>query len=300
MELQYNNNDNHYKKILDILKLEFNMSDRLILKLKRNNNIYLNGNNAYVWSPISDGDNITILLDFEEDNSNIVSTPMNLNILFEDESLLIVNKPSSMPVHPSCSHYLDSLSNGIKYYFDSINFKKKIRPINRLDKDTSGIVLFAKNEYIQECLVKQMKSKEFIKEYIAILNGVLSTQKGIINAPISRKEGSIIERTISPNGDVAITHYEVIGTINNMSLVKFILETGRTHQIRVHSSFIGHPIIGDTLYGTSSNIIDRQALHAYKVSFIHPITKKQISITANLPDDIRNIVELKNDLLLSI
>ena len=145
-----------------------------------------------------------------------------------------------------------------------------------------------------------MKSKEFIKEYIAILNGVLSTQKGIINAPISRKEGSIIERTISPNGDVAITHYEVIGTINNMSLVKFILETGRTHQIRVHSSFIGHPIIGDTLYGTSSNIIDRQALHAYKVSFIHPITKKQISITANLPDDIRNIVELKNDLLLSI
>lgn len=290
MKLEYKNININYKKILDVLKLEFNMSDRLILKLKRASQIYLNGVISYSWNPISVGDIITVIIDFEEDNSNIVPTPINLDILYEDDCLLIVNKPPHMPVHPSHLHYSDSLSNAIKYYFNSIGFNKKIRPINRLDKDTSGIVLFAKNEYIQEYLVKQMKSKIFIKEYIAILNGILTPKQGTISAPIARKENSIIEREVSQNGDIAITHYEVIKVVNNLSIVKFVLETGRTHQIRVHSKFVGHPIVGDTLYGTSSELIDRQALHAYKVSFIHPITKKQISITTDLPSDIYNII----------
>ena len=285
----FTNNNSNYKKVLDVLKLEFDMSDRLILKLKRASKIYLNGVIAYVWTPIGTRDIIKVLIDFEEDNSNIVPLPMDLDILYEDECLLIVNKPASMPVHPSCLHYSDSLSNGIKYYFDSIGFNKKIRPINRLDKDTSGIVLFAKNEYIQECLVKQMKSKTFVKEYIAVLDGILDNNIGTIHAPIARKENSIIEREVSENGDDAITHYEVIKTTNNMSVVKFTLETGRTHQIRVHSSYIGHAILGDTLYGKSSDLINRQALHAYKVSFIHPITQKQISITTDLPHDIYSI-----------
>lgn len=290
MNLVYINNNDNYKKILDVLKLEFNMSDRLILKLKRNNKIYLNENIAYTWSPISIGDKICILIDFEENSSNIVPTPIILDILYEDNAFLIVNKPPFMPVHPSALHYTDSLSNGIKHYFNSIGLNKKIRPINRLDKDTSGIVIFAKNEYIQECLVKQMKLKTFVKEYLAVLDGILSENKGTICAPISRKENSIIEREISENGDNAITHFEVLKTYNNMSLVKFVLETGRTHQIRVHSKFIGHPIIGDTLYGTASPLINRQALHAYKVSFIHPITKKQISITTDLPQDISLLI----------
>lgn len=290
MNLEYKNINNNYNKILDVLKLEFHMSDRLILKLKRTNKIYLNGVTAYIWTPIFIGDNIKISLDFIEDNSNIVPTPMILNILYEDDTLLIVNKPASTPVHPSCLHYSDSLSNGVKYYFDSIGLNKKIRPINRLDKDTSGIVLFAKNEYIQECLIKQMKSKTFIKSYIAILDGNLERNKGTISAPIARKKNSIIEREVSENGETAVTHYEVIKANHNLSLVKFTLETGRTHQIRVHSSYIGHPIIGDTLYGTSSNLISRQALHAYKISFIHPITKEQICITADLPSDISNII----------
>ena len=162
---------------------------------------------------------------------------------------------------------------------------KRIRPVNRLDRDTTGVVLFAKNEYIQECLIKQMANNTFYKEYIAILDGKLENQKGIINAPISRKDGSIIERCIDENGSKAISHYELIDTKNNLSLVKFILETGRTHQIRLHSKHIGHPIIGDTLYGNESSLITRQALHCYKISFIHPISKNKLELVAPIPQD---------------
>jgi len=171
---------------------------------------------------------------------------------------------------------------------------RKIRPVNRLDKDTTGIVLFAKNEYIQECLIKQMINKSFYKEYVAILNGILENQKGIINAPIARKDGSIIERCINPNGSKALSHYEVIDVKNDLSLVKFILETGRTHQIRLHSKYIGHPIIADTLYGHESNLISRQALHCHKISFIHPITKNKIEFVSPIPKDMKKAINLKN------
>ena len=182
-------------------------------------------------------------------------------------------------------HYDDSLSNGIRYYFDKIGLKKKIRPVNRLDKDTSGLVVFAKCEYIQEELKNQMTTDDFKKEYTTIVEGILDNKKGIINSPISRKEGSIIERCINKNGQSAITHYEVIKEKNNLSLVKFTLETGRTHQIRLHSKYIGHPIIGDTLYGKESNLISRQALHCFKLGFIHPITKKETEIVSEVPND---------------
>lgn len=162
---------------------------------------------------------------------------------------------------------------------------KKIRPVNRLDRDTTGIVIFAKNEYIQECLIKQMNLGTFYKEYLAILEGILDKTRGTIDAPISRKDGSIIERCINENGAKAISHYEVINTKNNLSLVKFVLETGRTHQIRLHSKYINHPIIGDTLYGHESLLISRQALHCHKISFVHPITKKEVELTSPLPKD---------------
>ena len=167
---------------------------------------------------------------------------------------------------------------------------RKIRPVNRLDRDTTGIVLFAKNEYIQESLIKQMANKSFYKEYIAILVGTLENNKGIIDAPIARKDGSIIERCIDENGSKSISHYEVIDTKNNLSLVKFILETGRTHQIRLHSKYLGHSIIGDTLYGNESNLISRQALHCHKISFIHPITKNKLDLVAPMPEDMKRAI----------
>ena len=215
---------------------------------------------------------------------------MNLDIIYEDDSYIVINKPAGIPVHPSMLHYENSLSNGVKFYFDSIGLKKKIRPVNRLDKDTSGIVIFAKNEYIQENLIKQMKKKIFYKEYIAICDGIFKNPSGTINAPIARKENSIIERCVHPNGESSITHYNVLKEGFDYSIVHFHIETGRTHQIRVHSSYIGHPIIGDTLYGSKSTKISRQALHALKLEFIHPINNNKVCYIAPIPEDINKLL----------
>ena len=290
MKLAYVNSSK-YSNVKEVLKAEFSMSDRLLLKLKKLDKIYLNGNVTSVNHPVLENDLIECYLDYEEDNSNIVPTEMPLNIIYEDEAYIVVNKPAGIPVHPSMDHYADSLSNGIAFYFNQIGLKKKIRPVNRLDKDTSGIVIFAKNEYIQECLVRQMKSKEFIKKYIAVVNGNLDNLEGTINAPIARKEGSIIERCVSETGDIAITHYKVLKRKTDFDIVECILETGRTHQIRVHFAYLGHSLLGDTLYGKSSNLINRQALHAYEVEFIHPLSKQKVKYVANVPEDLNKLME---------
>lgn len=284
-------NSSKYSNVKEVLKAEFSMSDRLLLKLKKLDKIYLNGNVTSVNHPVLENDLIECYLDYEEDNSNIIPTEMPLNIIYEDEAYIVVNKPAGIPVHPSMDHYTDSLSNGIAFYFNQIGLKKKIRPVNRLDKDTSGIVIFAKNEYIQECLVRQMKSKEFIKRYIAVVNGNLDNLEGTINAPITRKEGSIIERYVSETGDIAITHYKVLKRKTDFDIVECILETGRTHQIRVHFAYLGHSLLSDTLYGTSSSLINRQALHAYKVEFTHPLSKKKVKYIATVPEDLNKLTE---------
>lgn len=288
------NNDDNFSNLKELLKVYFYISDRLLLRLKKNNKILVNGNVANVNRALSFNDLVEVLLDFEEDNSNIIPVKMDLNILYEDDALLIVNKPAGIPVHPSMDHFTDSLSNGIRYYFDSINLKKKIRPVNRLDRNTSGIVIFAKNEYIQECLVRQMKSDTFEKEYIAICEGKFEREEGIINAPIARKENSIIERCVNENGDIAVTEYKVLkyDKTNNYSIVKCNLKTGRTHQIRVHLSYIRHPILGDTLYGNPSNLIHRQALHSYRVKFIHPISREEVTFIAELPSDMQFLAKV--------
>ena len=276
-----------FTSLKELLKSYFKISDRLLVKLKRNDKILLNNNICNINSRLSLGDIIEVNLDFEEDNSNIVPQEMNLNIIYEDDAYLIVNKSPGLPIHPSMDHFTDSLSNGIKYYFDLIGLKRKIRPVNRLDKNTSGLVIFAKNEYIQECLVKQMKNNIFYKEYIAICEGKFEKKAGIINKPIARKENSIIERCVSEVGDNAITEYEVIqyNEKENYSIIKCILRTGRTHQIRVHMSHIGQLILGDTVYGNTSELINRQALHSFKAKFVHPLLQVPVSYTAKIPSD---------------
>lgn len=291
MNLSYQiDKDEHYDNVLHVLKEQFLLSDRLITKLKKANKIYLNSLPTYTKKSVTVGDTVSVLIDFEEDNSNIVASNIPLNIIYEDDYLLVLNKPANIAIHPSILHFDNSLSNGVKFYFDKLGLKKKIRIVNRLDRNTSGIVILAKNEYIQECLIKQMKTNEFKKEYLAIAKGILESKSGTLNFPIARKEGSIIERTVSSDGDSAITHYDVVKEFNNLSLVHIVLETGRTHQIRVHFSHIGHPILGDTLYGSPSELINRQALYSYKLTFIHPVTKKELILESSLPNDIKNII----------
>ena len=291
MELRYIVKDNsQYKNINQILEKKFDFSTRLLAKLIKNKQILLNGFSVDTRNEISINDEIIVKLDLEEDNSNIVPTKMNIEIIYEDEWFLVINKPAGIAIHPSRMHYTDSLSNGIRYYFDKIGLKKKVRPVNRLDFDTSGIVIFAKCEYIQECFIKQMNNKTFKKEYLAIVDGILENKKGSISFPIARKEGSIIERCVSDIGQPSVTHYEVLSTFENYSLVKCYLETGRTHQIRVHFAAISHPLIGDTLYGNPSDLISRQALHSYKISCIHPIFNKKVEFICDIPLDMKKLI----------
>lgn len=265
------------KTINEIIRNEFNLSSRLFYKLIHNREIYLNSSPVDTRQIAKIGDIIIIDLNYDEDNSNIMSLKMKLNIIYEDDALLILNKPAGIAVHPSILHYDNSLANGVRYYFDSINLKKKIRPVNRLDFDTSGLIIFAKNEYVQENLIRQMQNNTFHKEYLCLAEGIFENSKGTINASIDRKPNSIIERCVNPDGKTAVTHYEVLKSFDNYSLVKCMLETGRTHQIRVHLAYIGHPLLGDSLYGHPSDIINRQALHSYKISFLHPISNKEVN-----------------------
>lgn len=293
MKLRYININTEYKTIKDVVKNEFNISHRLTTKIKFDNKILLNDLPCSINDSININDEIVIDLDYEEDNTNIVSLNFPLDILYEDDWFLIVNKPPKIAVHPSSQHFSTSLSSAVKFYFDSINLKKKIRIVNRLDMDTSGVVIFAKNEYIQECLIKQMQENIFSKEYISVIDGILKCKEGTINEPIARKEFSIIERCVSINGDPSITHYKVLEEHDTFSIVHFKLETGRTHQIRVHSSYIGHPILGDTLYGSESNLVNRQALHSFRVKFIHPVFHNTLNILAPIPEDIANLISDK-------
>ena len=286
MEINYEIKNNT-QTINSTLQNELKISSRLLYKLIKLNKIELNHKPCDTRKTGSFGDTITINFDYEEDNSNIIPTKMNLNIIFEDDWLLVVNKPAGIAIHPSVLHYSDSLCNGIKFYFDKIGLKKKIRPVNRLDLNTSGLVVFAKCEYIQECLINQMKNNQFKKEYLAVCNGFFDKKSDTINLPIARKENSIIERCISENGQTAITHYEVLKEFDNYSLVKCSLETGRTHQIRVHMSAIGHPLLGDSLYGSISDLINRQALHCYNLQFIHPVDNNDLNFFGDLPNDFK-------------
>lgn len=278
-----------------VLKNRLHISDRLYRKIKNSNDklnrILINNNPVELYEKIKKDDILTVDLDFIENNDNIISNgDVLIDILYEDDWFIILNKQAGIPIHPSINHYENSLSNGLKYYYEQNNIHKKIRPVNRLDKNTSGVVLFAKSEYVQEQIIYQMNKNSFIKEYLALVDGKL-IGSGVINKPIARKLPSIMERCISDDGQQAITEYEVLKNYNDKyTLIRCKLLTGRTHQIRVHMKSIGHPVLGDTLYGNESPLINRQALHAYKVSFVHPINNKTLEICAEIPSDMFELI----------
>lgn len=277
--------------IKDIIVREFDVSSRLLRKLKLNKRIFCNGKEAWVNGMAKVGDEIAINIAFCESAENIKSEEGKIDILYEDDSLLVINKSGNMVVHPTCLHQSGTLANFVKHYLDSKNEQIKLHFVNRLDRETSGVIVLSKNEYTQDILTKQMQSGIFTKEYVAIVYGIIEDDFGTIDMPIKREPDSIMTRMVASDGDRAVTHFKVLKRMNDMTVIQLKLETGRTHQIRVHCKAIGHPILGDGLYSDrETDLISRQALHSYKTCFIHPITNKRLEIIAKLPDDMEKII----------
>jgi len=281
------------KTVEIILKYKLNLSSRLIKKLKYLDRIHCNSSPVHVNHIVKDGDIIDVLIDVEEEETDIEPEELPISIIYEDNGLIVLNKQAGIVVHPTAYHRSGTIANALAYHFKNRREQRKIRPVSRLDKDTTGIIIFAKNQYIQEQLIQQMSSKTFIKEYIGVVSGIVQDKTGTIDLPIDRKPGSIMERHISSSGLRAVTHYEVLEYLNDATCLRFYLETGRTHQIRVHCKAIGHPLIGDTLYSDRPSVlIDRQALHSSRVSFMHPVTQTQIQLSAPIPQDMEKLLEI--------
>ncbi|MCX7746665.1 MAG: RluA family pseudouridine synthase [Clostridia bacterium] len=281
------------RAVKSILKTKLNLSERLIKKLKNEHKILCNNVPVYVNKPTSVGDLIEVLIDFVEECDDIIPEDIEIDILHEDDSLIIINKAPHIVVHPTFGHPSGTIANAIMFHLLEKGICKKVRPVSRLDRDTSGIIIFAKNQFVQEMLIRQMKSKTFIKEYLGIVQGVVQPLQGTIDLPIERKPGSIMLRHVAPTGAPSVTHYEVVEHYQDASYLKFSLETGRTHQIRVHCQAIGHPLIGDTLYSPSGSVfIGRQALHSQSVAFYHPFTSEKMVFTAPIPDDMQNLLKI--------
>ncbi len=263
-----------------LLKKHLKLSSRLITKLKNCGGIILNNEVVTVRKIVSVGDILTVKMP-EGNSQNVVPVDLPLDILYEDEDILIVNKPKDMPVHPSMNNYKNTLGNAVMYYYKDIPFV--YRPVNRLDRDTTGIVIVAKTPQASHDLSRQMQEGNFKKEYLALISGCPEDEYGIIDAPIKREQESIIKRCVAPDGQNAITEYVIIDKGENCSVAHIKLHTGRTHQIRVHFAHIGHPLMYDYLYGTEE-VGKTFCLHCYKLTFFHPTTKERVCIIANPPD----------------
>lgn len=271
------------KTVKDILTEKLKFSGRLSRKLERTGKILLNGKAVKLNKSIFAGDELSIEFDEEEDRYAAVDIP--INIIYEDDDLLVVDKPPHIVVHPTKSHQDNTIANGIAYYYKKNDIKRKVRFVNRLDMDTSGIVIIAKNPYAHNQLAAQMKSNKVEKYYYAVVEGLLKEDEGVIDAPIARLNPEDIIRVVHPSGKECVTEFKKEETFKNMTLLRLKLVTGRTHQIRVHLKYIGHPLIGDSLYGEKSLLIDRQALHCYEMRFKHPLTNEDMIITCPLPED---------------
>ncbi len=277
--------------LLSFLK-DKHYSSQIITHLKRTENgIMLNEEWGRVRDILHTGDTLTINLIEIESSQKIIPTKLPLDIVYEDEDILVINKPSDMPIHPSQGNYDNTLANAVAYYYKQKGEVFTYRCINRLDRDTTGLLIIAKNMYSASLLSDMVAAREIHREYLAIATGE-TPESGIITAPIARVDGSTIERGVDEeHGDYACTHYKRIACKNGYSLVSLKLETGRTHQIRVHMKHIGHPLPGDFLYNPDYSVIERQALHSHKLSFKHPISGQVLEFVADLPEDIKKIIE---------
>lgn len=281
-------------KIREYLKTELGLSTRLIRSASLDKRIFVNGEVVKMNRILNPGEIIKIDL-AKDESQDIAPEKMDIDIVYEDEDILVVNKKPFMVVHPTKSYQSGTLANGLINYFMESNQNCIVRLVSRLDMNTSGLIIIAKNQFSHGMLSKEMSENRVEKRYLAIVHGVMKEKQGTIDLPIYRPEGIEYgtKRIIDKRGQRSITHYNVVEEFNESSLVECKLETGRTHQIRVHLSNIGHPIYGDTLYGygeEEENLIARQALHAYGLNFKSPRSGETLTLRAELPDDMKELI----------
>ena len=272
-------------QILNFLRSK-GFSRHILSSMKAEKNaIYLNGEKAGGRTLLKNQDVLKILVPETGSTEHIIPVPMNLSVLYEDEDILAVDKPAGMPVHPSMGNYENTLANGSAFYFESKNLFCPFRCINRLDRDTSGALLLAKNPLSAAILSTQMKHRKIRRTYLAVVKGI-TPEKGKISSPIARLGDSVIQRCVDfDRGESAVTFYERLDTRNDHSLLELHLETGRTHQIRVHMGYLGYPLPADYLYCPDYSRFSRQPLHSVQIEFSHPITGRQMCLTAPVPQD---------------
>lgn len=278
--------------IREFLRREAQFSKRLLIKAKsEQGKICVNGSPRTVRYRLQAGDKLMVQLPEEKIAPYMIKEVAALDIVYEDKDLLIVNKPSGLATIPSREQPKQSIANRLLYYYERHLLPYTIHIVTRLDKDTSGLVLVAKHQYCHSLLGAMQQRQEIYRTYRAIVTEEIKQDIFTINQPIGRKEASIIERTVTEEGKEAVTHGKVLGRYGTHSYIQLQLETGRTHQIRVHLAYIGNPLLGDDLYKGDTTRINRQALHCHKLYFIHPFTKQEIEITSQIPDDMNRLLK---------
>ena len=268
-------------------------SAHLLTQLKKSAEyLQRNGRPCRLKEILSSGDLLTVVIPEEPSSSQLTPILLPLDIPYEDDDILIVNKPAGLPIHPSAGNASYSLANALTGYFNNRQETFIFRCCNRLDRDTSGLTVVAKHMLSASLLSDMSVHHKIQREYLAIVKGHITPSSGTICAPLSRKPGPVLERVVDfTAGEPAVTHYQVLNEKNGYSLVSLRLETGRTHQIRIHMKFLGFPLIGDYLYNPDMEVIHRQALHSFCLRFRHPVTGADMHFTAPLPEDMRRIIE---------
>ena len=274
----------------DLLRGKYGVSRRLLNRVKNDGAILLNGVPERVHRLVQAGDVVEVWLPAEQAET-LAPQPMPLAIRYEDDDLLLLAKPAGVVVHPTRTHPDRTLANGVVAYWQAKGELRRFRPVNRLDKDTSGLLLVAKNQWAHECLSRMQRRQLLKRTYWAVVHGLPRHDEGEIAAPIGLKPGSIIEREVRADGQPAVTRYRVLARGAEVSLLELQLLTGRTHQIRVHMRYLGHPLVGDDLYGGQRSLLGRQALHAAKVELVHPRTGKLLQFSEPLPTDMAELVK---------